>query len=396
MNIALATGDHDLNRAIKERVKNYGSIIEFSCKEEIGVSADIECFILSSSLAGEISCEKLLESIISKNKRVILIAAVEEKDLVEFALTLGIYDIVFQPARVELIIKLLFEPAGLDYVSEFVLNKKMPEINHYVMPKYVIKEQSARAKISAWWSAQGRAGKTSLAVMQAVWLARTYPEKVALLDFKEVTPHVHKFLKLETTAGIECLYEAFEQNSLTAVKVLEHMQKKYGVYFLTGVGLKSFYKFTEKYFGKVLELLKTEFDYIVVDLNDGLFFSSTAAALQLAEEINVVLLPHMYLLEDTRDMVNFLKDKWDIEDRCIRFVLNKTGSGSLEAETVERVFRKSVMCVIEHKEIAKIAYGGQPYISGIASVFGSQKSKGEETLFKRSWLGRVVNAGKSV
>ncbi|WP_422445296.1 AAA family ATPase [Thermoanaerobacterium sp. DL9XJH110] len=192
-----------------------------------------------------------------------------------------------------------------------------------------------KGRVITWWSAGGGVGKTVLAVAQALALAKR-SEKVALLDFKEGMPHIHKVLdiELQDLAGI---YDAAERGVLSADVVKGYMREKRGLRVLTGIPMEEFERFKGRHFSAIIGALRGEFEHIIVDTNAGVFFSSTEAALRESDGINVVLLPDKISLEDTAQMVEFVCDRWGIRRGKVEAFLNKYDRDGIDPETVERV-----------------------------------------------------------
>ncbi|MEQ6362811.1 AAA family ATPase [Thermoanaerobacter thermohydrosulfuricus] len=190
-------------------------------------------------------------------------------------------------------------------------------------------------RIISFWSAGGSTGKTTLAAAFTLALKK-YKKDIVLADFKEVTPHIHRYfgLKLSDKSNI---YEAVENGSSTAEAVKEHLQKKQGIWILSGFGINDFAKFEEKHFSAVLEVLKNEFEYVVVDTNGGIFFSSTYTALKNSDVIFAVTAPTVWSIEDTAQMIDFVSNRWGIGKEKFKAVLNAVGKEEVDTFTASQI-----------------------------------------------------------
>lgn len=192
--------------------------------------------------------------------------------------------------------------------------------------------------ISTWWSAVGGVGKTTLAVAHAQELAKK-GEKVALLDFSEARPDIYRILGLSFLSPEEIL-STIEKEPVVTGKIFV---SKGNLHVFTGVPLEKFEMFQERHFAAIIQAAKSEFQNVVIDTNAGVFFSATAAALKSSDNINVVLGPDIFCLEDTATMINFLSERWGIDINRFRFYLNRILPGNLDLETAERVLGREII-----------------------------------------------------
>lgn len=256
-------------------------------------------------------------------------------------------------------------------------------------------------QIHVWWSAGGGVGKTTMAIMQAAALARQFPGQVALVDFKEATPHIHRYLGLEPK-NLMPLFDAIEKKTLSFALLQSFMQVKHGILVLTGVGLKEFTAFTEKHFETILNILKTGFKHIVVDVNGGIFFSSTFAAVSLADFINVVNLPQMACLQDTKEITDFLQSNWGVATEKFTYYLNKVAWSTVDMShsEFESILGKKTIKIPKTKEIASITVGRSPLVPEAELLLPVEclngKMKQSKRRLKLLSFGRSVYADKSL
>jgi septum site-determining protein MinD len=192
-----------------------------------------------------------------------------------------------------------------------------------------------KLKTISFWSAGGGTGKTTLSAAFATALKGNKNE-VALADFKEVTPHIHKLFEMELTDK-SVIYEKIENGVEAAESVKKSLKKRRGIWVFTGIGLDDFLKFQASHFEYILKVLNEEFEYVVVDTGAGIFFSSTYAALKNSGLIFAVLAPNRWCLEDTAVMMDFVCSRWNIEKSKFKAILNIADSGEIDIHTVERV-----------------------------------------------------------
>lgn len=189
--------------------------------------------------------------------------------------------------------------------------------------------------VISFWSAGGSTGKTTLATAFAFALKK-YKKDIVLADFKEVTPHVHKYFGIELSDKSN-IYEAVENGKSTAEAVNEHLQKKHGIWILSGFGINDFTKFEGKHFSAVLEVLKNEFEHVVIDTSAGIFFSSTYTALKNSDVIFAVAAPSVWSIEDTAQMIDFVSNRWGVEKEKFKAILNAVGKEEVDTSTAEKI-----------------------------------------------------------
>jgi len=212
--------------------------------------------------------------------------------------------------------------------------------------------------VISFWSAGGGTGKTILAAEFALALKK-YKKDIVLADFKEVIPHIHKYFGLELCDKSN-IYETLENGSSTAETVKEQLQKKHGIWILSGFGMNDFTKFKEKHFSAVLEVLKNEFKYVVVDTSAGIFFSSTYAALKNSDVIFAVTAPTVWNIEDTVQMIDFVSNRWGVEKEKFKVILNAVSKGEVDTSTASQILETETFSVRYGqknilKDVSKIA-----------------------------------------
>lgn len=194
-----------------------------------------------------------------------------------------------------------------------------------------------KAKIITFWSAKGGVGKTTLAIAEAIMLSREEKDKVVLLDFNEVTPDIHRMLGLKPI-DLTQIYDGIEQKSITSDLIKPYLQKKHGVWVLTGVGLREFDRFEERHFLNIIYVLSQEFSHVIIDCNAGIFFASTLAALKSCDTVKVVAVPTKFCIEDTVKIVDFVQGSWEVEGKKIKIILNMARSVGADPENVKALF----------------------------------------------------------
>lgn len=181
---------------------------------------------------------------------------------------------------------------------------------------------------TVYWSAGETVYKTLLAIREA--------EKTnsILVDFKEFVPNIHKYLGIEYVpkAGILELIK----RGRTEIESYLAVRKKIKVF--TGFNIEDSIKFKVEDMMKIIEMLSTE--DTVYDVNGGVFFSSTYAALKNADRIYVVMEPFELSYYTTSEYIKFLTGQWDIPLDIMTGII--VGKGDAEAAAAVTGLKKVV------------------------------------------------------
>lgn len=165
---------------------------------------------------------------------------------------------------------------------------------------------------------------------------KKYKTNIVLADFKEVMPHIHKYFGIELSDKSD-IYEAIEDKRDVSAIIKHHLNKNQNTWILSGISMNDFSKFQEKHFSIVIKTLKDEFDYVLLDTNSGVFFSSTYTALKNSDVILCVTAPTIWSVEDTAEMIKFVCERWDIDKNKFKIILNTSVRSEVDVSTVERI-----------------------------------------------------------
>lgn len=343
MKILLATGLERMDNDVKEVLGGDCDIAEVYYREAAMSGYDV--VVLSPALPGNRDLADIIYSLRRDNTRVVLLAGNLGPEQVWQAFNLGVYDILFDPVRVQEIADAIRSPGTFGKAAELLSAKGVSGSGSGAIKeveRVVVKEikKVTRQQVFCWWSASGGEGKTTLAASQAYQLAKKTGEKVALLDFKEVTPACSWWFDLKPFDAMP-VFDAVEKGSLYPGVLEENMadyEKLPNLKVFTGVGLDRFGIFAEKHFAAVVEACGG-FPYVVIDTNPGVFFAGTLVALKKSDFINVVVEPSYRSLEETRRMSEFVIKSWGVLKENFRVYVNKMTFGSLDHDILRSALK---------------------------------------------------------
>jgi pilus assembly protein CpaE len=187
---------------------------------------------------------------------------------------------------------------------------------------------------------RGGVGATSIAVNLAVALAARHPGRVALVDLGRPYPNVAKFLNLEKKNNLLNLAE--NKDHLDSSFVLRSLQPhEANLAVLHGPNFNEFGLIDPELLEKVCSILRTLFDWIVVDLShwpDEIY-------LKVCQEADQVVLLTELLIPDLQN----LKKLWSwlqqsgLDKEKVRIVVNRYHKDNgLGLEDLERLQQQPV------------------------------------------------------
>ncbi len=229
------------------------------------------------------------------------------------------------------------------------------------------------------FSPKGGVGKTTLAVNLAVSLAEMSPMEVVLVDLDLQFGDVSTVLDLHPTHTLEDAFGAGALDSLLLKTYLTvHAD---GFYVLCGADSPAANdKVTGDQVIALLELLQSQFRYVLVDTAAGLD-EATLAALEVSHDVLVVSSMDMACLRSVRKASELVVEL-DLMPPSRHTVVNLTDKQSgLRIKDVEAVMGVPVDFVLPRmKEVQAAANRGVPVL---AEVKGSPFAKGVRALAKR-------------
>lgn len=391
--ILLATGIEKFEKRLKDELVSLGYDVTEGYYREMDMSG-FDTVVLSPALPGERDMVDLVYSLRERDIRVILLAGTMGGSELKQIVNMGVYDILFDPVRCADVIDILRNPKTFRDVASLVVSGEdddgvEDEDGKGKEERIVLKEVRTvtRQQVVTWWSASGGEGKTTLAVAQAYLLARETKEKVALLDFSEVTPHCSWYLGLEPYDPMQ-LYDAIEKGELGVETLEESMvmhPKIPNLRVFTGVPFGRHENFKIEHYTAIIDALTT-YPYVVIDTNPSVFFASSYAALRKASVVNVVVEPLYRALYDAREMIDFIVKTWKIPREILRVYVNKMCFEGLDLDTIRSGLNGvEIAGVVKYDpKVMNALNSGRPYTKGMEVLL---KDLGVRVKRRRGLLG---------
>lgn len=254
----------------------------------------------------------------------------------------------------------LRNPAGLQNLDDSLFCKEQ----HYRDAKEEKAVAEDGVEVQAFWSATGRTGATSMAIMEALALAGAGKE-VLLLDFHEPSPAICGYLSVRHPKNYDPLklINQLEEGSLTVEKAENYLVKTQGLRIFPGFSFDSYQYFTLEHCRRLLGLCKSCYQNLIIDCAPGLVYSSTYGAMAMATAIRPVVVPDRRLLAYQQQQLEFMQKHWQVKGE-ISFIINhlyNRDQEDISREELEAIHPRAKHVpqqkAIAHKDYAAAAGG---------------------------------------
>ncbi|MBO5348621.1 MAG: AAA family ATPase [Clostridia bacterium] len=325
--IVTALGNPNLNNELKKyrEFEIISKDIQYTdgVIEVLELNADIDYLIISEILEGQISLENLVDIIYKINRKIKIVAILNEKNiqLEEKLLRKGIYDILYDKTDLIEIINLLktrnIESLNkelreeIENLKSIIIKKKNKKIftknNENIEKKQKIKE----CKIIGITGSRG-IGKTTFSIILANYIKNKY--KILILDFDFINSDINNIYKEKD--NIKKTNDFFIEDYITKVED--------NISVITG--LNSLYyseKLNIENLKYELNKIKDNYDYIIIDTYSELTFSENKIVFEMCDKILFLTGINNLEIQKTKKLLNIMWKNWKINNKKIYMVLYK-------------------------------------------------------------------------
>ncbi len=238
------------------------------------------------------------------------------------------------------------------------------------------------SKVIACYSPKGGVGKTTLAVNLAYALA-SMSKKIALIDLNLQFGEVGVFLDIAKGDTIADMVEehSFELSTIKSY-LIRHQS---GIQVMLSSSSPEYAELIRpEHIDAILSSLRTEFDYIVLDMSVTLG-DCAIAALETADTILLVVNEDIPALHDAKRSIKVL-EALNLQDK-VKLVVNKEGISTIKVKNISSLLDMTPVLVIPYDlKSAMIAVNrGIPLLS----CAPNSKASKEIRVYARSMIRRV-------
>jgi pilus assembly protein CpaE len=248
--------------------------------------------------------------------------------------------------------------------------------------------QAGIGRVIAFFGAKGGVGTTMLAVHLATHLVRQHGKKTLLIDHKQQLGHVALYLGLKDTQYHfdELLRNADRLDSeLLNGFVVRHRS---GLDIIASPELSSGpHEAKPDEFGRVMDFLRREYDYVLIDSSVA-YQDSKTSIIDQADEVYIVSTPDVASLRDLARLVENLSLSESATSKLRLAVNRSTATDSVTSEQIEKAVRFPISISIPNNyfELLRAINDGEPIPPQRRSEFNQRMAR---------WANQIVNGMNS-
>lgn len=350
--IVTALGNPILNNELKKYKEFQIMINDIQYQEAIieflEIEKNIDYIILNEILPGNISIEELINKIKIKNENIeiIIILERENKKLESFLLSKKIFNI-FYNNKVEIIdiVKILKNRKLNNIKGEqdiAIINNIIPNnsnINKIKLNNKTKKKLKYNNKMICILGGSG-VGKSIFSVCFSNYL-RNNKNKILIIDFDILNNSIHTILgvkKYSKKVKEKITEKDINNFNLNTEDLIINVNKNIDI--LTGIDIlfNSDEDINEIEFLEMVNDMKKQYDYIIVDTSSECFFKYNKLLIENAD--NNIFLLEANLLEITKakKLLDMYKNNWKINSKKIKIIVNKYNKNSIDLNIIKNIF----------------------------------------------------------
>lgn len=300
---------------------------------------NMDYIIMSELLEGKLEIKKLLEKIMEKNQKIKIILFMQEKNKEKEneLYREGIYKIYYHnQIEVKDIILQINKNKEKEEVKILKEKNKMLEEEIKLLKENEIINTEDKKIISILGS--GGVGKSIITINLANVL-KEKKGKVLIIDFDILNNSLHTILGV--TKYPEKIKKKIERNNFMKINIKEliiKINKK--IDLISGLNLifDRNYKISSKKINDILEELKKEYSYIIIDTSAECFFEYTKEIMENSDICLFLTEANLVEIKKAKNWLNIYTNEWKIIKNKIHILINKYQEEGIEDNILKNIF----------------------------------------------------------
>lgn len=361
MKIITATGNPKINERLRQE-KEYeviGKDIQYQegILEVLEEISDIEGIILSNNLIEEIEFNLLISKIIDINKNIEIIVFLKEKDEeIEIFLNskkihkiyyLDNYESFFYNLNKKKTSNLDISKNIEDFKKIIYEERKISDSEKISINKNLVKEESyienivENKNIVISFSGNYGSGKSIMSILFAKYLSKR--GNVLLIDCDFVNKSINTIL------GINKIPKDYDKTNILS-SILKYKENLYILSSLE-IFIENFNSIDYLYFLKCIEILKKNFDYIIIDTSSNYLKNKKNIIFTISDEIVFLIEPNLSEVKKANMYLEKIVKDYEIEESKINIIFNKTNKYKISEKVLNEIYsEKNIIGNIPYNE----------------------------------------------
>lgn len=361
MKIITATGNPKINERLRQE-KEYeviGKDIQYQegILEVLEEISDIEGIILSNNLIEEIEFNLLISKIIDINKNIEIIVFLKEKDeeIEIFLNSKKIYKIYYLDnyesffynlnkkktsnldisKNIEDFKKIIYEERKISDSEKISINKNLVKEESYI--ENIVENKNIVISFSGNYGS----GKSIMSILFAKYLSKR--GNVLLIDCDFVNKSINTIL------GINKIPKDYDKTNILS-SILKYKENLYILSSLE-IFIENFNSIDYLYFLKCIEILKKNFDYIIIDTSSNYLKNKKNIIFTISDEIVFLIEPNLSEVKKANMYLEKIVKDYEIEESKINIIFNKTNKYKISEKVLNEIYsEKNIIGNIPYNE----------------------------------------------
>ena len=347
MKIITAIGNPELSKKIENEIEIeiIGNDIQYQegIFEILEIEKQIDFIIISELLMGNLSIEQLISKIKEKNEKIKIIIILEEtkRELEEKLKIIGVDKILYHnQITVEEFIKIL-KGSEENYKEE--LENEIKMLREIILKNNIVveKENKKQCKIISILGTGG-IGKSVITVNLSKILKEKY-NKILIVDFDILNNSLHTILGVEKYP--QEIKKKLKNNTIINSKInIKELIIRINnqIDLVSGINLifDSKYKISSTKINEIIEEIKINYDYIIIDTSSECFFDYTKNIIEKSDNCLFLLEANLTEINKAKNLIKIYKDEWKIEKQKIKIIINKYNENAIEENVIKNIFNE--------------------------------------------------------